>query len=263
MRTTIRTLEKLKRERRPITCLTAYDAGFARLLDMADIDVILVGDSLGMVIQGHDTTLPVTLGHMLYHLEAVARGSARAMLMADLPFLGDRDVATALEQGGALMRAGAQMVKVECNGAHVELVHRMVTAGIPVCAHLGLTPQAVHRFGGYRVQGRESVAAERMQQEALDLEQAGAQCLLLEGVPEALAARIVHVARTPVIGIGASPECDGQVLVLQDVIGLTPSPPRFARNFIADTGSLQGAVAAYAEAVRSRSFPVSGVHTFG
>lgn len=155
------------------------------------------------------------------------------------------------------------MVKVECNGGHVELVHRMVMAGIPVCAHLGLTPQAVHRFGGYRVQGRETGAADRMQQEALELEQAGAQCLLLEGVPEALAARIVHGARAPVIGIGASPECDGQVLVLQDVIGLTPSPPRFARNFMADTGSLQDAVAAYAEAVRNRSFPVSGVHTFG
>jgi len=262
MRTNIRTLEKLKHERRPITCLTAYDAGFARLLDTSDIDVILVGDSLGMVIQGHETTLPVTLEHMLYHLKAVARGSKRAMLMADLPFLGDRDVATALEQGGALMRAGAQMVKVECNGAQAEIVRRLVMAGIPVCAHLGLTPQAVHRFGGYRVQGRESAAAERMRQEALELEQAGAQCLLLEGVPEVLAARIVHAAKTPVIGIGASPECDGQVLVLQDVIGLTSTPPRFARNFMTETGSLQGAIGAYAEAVRSRSFPVSGVHTF-
>jgi 3-methyl-2-oxobutanoate hydroxymethyltransferase len=263
MRNTIRTLEKLKREGRPITCLTAYDAGFARLLDAADIDVILVGDSLGMVVQGHDTTLPVTIGHVVYHLEAVARGARRAMLMADLPFLGDRDVATALEQGGALMRAGAQMVKVECREEHTELVRRMVACGIPVCAHLGLTPQAVHRFGGYRVQGRESAAAERMQEQALELQDAGAQCLLLESVPEALASQITRAARVPVIGIGASPDCDGQVLVLQDVIGLTPSPPRFARDFMAGTGSLAGAVAAYAEAVRSRAFPVANVHTFG
>jgi len=262
MRNTIRTLEKHKKDGRPITCLTAYDASFARLLDAADIDVILVGDSLGMVVQGHDTTLPVTIEHMVYHLEAVVRVTRRAMLMADLPFLGDRDVLTALDQGGALMRAGAQMVKVECNGGHTDLVRRMAGSGIPVCAHLGLTPQAVHRFGGYRIQGRESAAAERMQAEARALEAAGAQCLLLEGVPEALATRITHGARVPVIGIGASPDCDGQVLVLQDVIGLTPNPPRFARNFMPGAGGLAEAITAYAAAVRERRFPVSGEHTF-
>lgn len=262
MRNTIRTLEKHKHEGRPITCLTAYDAGFARLLDASDIDVILVGDSLGMVIQGHDTTLPVTIDHMVYHLEAVVRGTERAMLMADLPFLGDRDIPTALDQAGALMRAGAQMVKVECRDDHTELVRRLVASGIPVCAHLGLTPQAVHSFGGYRVQGRDVSAAERMQAEALALEAAGAQCLLLESVPESLATRITRAAGAPVIGIGASPECDGQVLVLQDIIGLTPTPPRFSRDFMAGSGSLREAVAAFADAVRSRSFPESGVHTF-
>lgn len=262
MRNTIRTLERHKAEGRPITCLTAYDASFARLLDESDIDIILVGDSLGMVVQGHETTLPVTIEHMVYHLEAVFRGTRRAMLMADLPFLGDRDILTALEQGGALMRAGAQMVKVECNGGHNDLVRRMAGSGIPVCAHLGLTPQAVHRLGGYRIQGRDSAVAERMQAEARALEAAGAQCLLLEGVPEALARRITQSARVPVIGIGASPECDGQVLVLQDVIGLTPSPPRFARNFMPEAGGLAEAVAAYAAAVRERRFPVSGEHTF-
>lgn len=262
MRNTIRTLEKHKHEGRPITCLTAYDAGFARLLDASDIDVILVGDSLGMVIQGHGTTLPVTIDHMVYHLEAVVRGTQRVMLMADLPFLGDRDIPTALDQAGALMRTGAQMVKVECNGEHAELVRRLVVSGIPVCAHLGLTPQAVHRFGGYRVQGREVAAAERMQAEALALEAAGAQCLLLESVPESLATRITLSAGVPVIGIGASPECDGQILVLQDVIGLTPRPPRFSRDFMAGAGSLRGAVDAFAEAVRNRDFPESGVHTF-
>ncbi|TVP87098.1 MAG: 3-methyl-2-oxobutanoate hydroxymethyltransferase [Thioalkalivibrio sp.] len=262
MRTTIRTLERHKRDGRPITCLTAYDASFARLLDASDIDVILVGDSLGMVVQGHETTLPVTIEHMVYHVEAVARGARRVLLMADLPFLGDRDVSTGLEQGGALMRAGAQMVKVECNGSHTDLVRRMAGSGIPVCAHLGLTPQAVHRFGGYRIQGRESAAAERMQAEARALEAAGAQCLLLEGVPETLAARITEGARVPVIGIGASPDCDGQVLVLQDVIGLTPDPPRFSRNFMAGAEGLAEAIAAYAAAVRERRFPVSGEHTF-
>ncbi|MBS0003013.1 MAG: 3-methyl-2-oxobutanoate hydroxymethyltransferase [Thioalkalivibrio sp.] len=262
MRTTIRTLERHKRDGRPITCLTAYDASFARLLDASDIDVILVGDSLGMVVQGHETTLPVTIEHVVYHVEAVFRGSRRAMLMADLPFLGDRDALTALEQGGALMRAGAQMVKVECNGGHTGLVQRMAGSGIPVCAHLGLTPQAVHRFGGYRIQGRESAAADRIEAEARALEAAGAQCLLLEGVPEALAARITQAARVPVIGIGASPDCDGQVLVLQDVIGLTPDPPRFARDFMSGAGGLAEAIAAYAAAVRERRFPVSGEHTF-
>ncbi len=263
MRNTIRTLDQHKQDRRPITCLTAYDASFARLLDAADIDLILVGDSLGMVVQGHDTTLPVTIEHMVYHTAAVARSTHRVMLMADLPFLGDRDIGTGLDQGGALMRAGAQMVKVECHGEHIELVRRMVGAGIPVCAHLGLTPQAVHRFGGFRVQGREAAAAERMQADARALEAAGAQCLLLESIPEALAIQITGAAGVPVIGIGASPECDGQVLVLQDILGLTPKPPRFAQDFMTGSDSLAGAIGAYAEAVRNRRFPVSTVHTFG
>lgn len=262
MRTTIRTLEQHKRDGRPITCLTAYDASFARLLDQADIDVILVGDSLGMVIQGHETTLPVTISDMVYHVAAVARGAQRALLMADLPFLGDRDIATALDQAGALMRAGARMVKVECNGLHTEMVAQLVARGIPVCAHLGLTPQAVHRFGGYRIQGREAAVAERISEEARALVAAGAQCLLLEGVPERLADAVTRQATVPVIGIGASPRCDGQVLVLQDVIGLTEQPPRFAHNFLADAGSLSAAIGAYASAVRERQFPVSGVHTF-
>lgn len=262
MRTTIRTLEQHKQEQRPITCLTAYDAAFARLLDTADIDVILVGDSLGMVIQGHTTTLPVTIEHISYHLEAVLRGATRALVMADLPFLADRDETTALDQAGRLMRIGAQMVKLECNGRHTSIVSRLVGAGIPVCAHLGLTPQAVHRYGGYRIQGRDSATAERLCAEARDLEQAGAQCLLLEGVPEHLADRVTASARVPVIGIGASPNCDGQVLVLQDVIGLTAKPPKFAQNFLATAGSLETAISSYAQAVRERRFPVSGVHTF-
>lgn len=262
MRNSIRVLERLKQEGRPITCLTAYDASFARLLDAADIDVILIGDSLGMVVQGHATTLPVTIDDILYHLQAVVRGSQRAFLLADLPFLADRDPLTALDQAGMLMRAGAQMVKIECLGQRQEIVQRLVDVGIPVCAHLGLTPQAVHRFGGFRVQGRDAAVAERMRAQALELEAAGAQCLLLESVPESLADQITQAARVPVIGIGASPRCDGQVLVLQDVLGLTQSPPRFTHDFLAETGTLAAAVGAYAAAVRERRFPVSGQHTF-
>jgi len=259
---TVNTLARRKQAGEPIACLTAYDASFAGLLDRCGVDVILVGDSLGMVVQGHPTTLPVTLDDMTYHVANVARGSANAMIMADIPFLGDIDAATALAQAGALLRAGAHMVKVECGEAEVPIVERLVAAGIPVCAHLGLTPQAVHLLGGYRVQGRDRHAAAQMESLAAQLEDAGAQCLLLESVPEELADAIVRCADVPVIGIGASPQCDGQVLVLSDVIGLTPEPPRFARDFLAEGGSLEGAVRAYCEAVRARRFPESGVHTF-
>jgi 3-methyl-2-oxobutanoate hydroxymethyltransferase len=262
MRVTVRTLQRRKQEGVPITCLTAYDASFARVLDGADIDVLLVGDSLGMVIQGHETTLPVTLEHMLYHVSAVARVAQRVLVMADIPFLGDRDIGTALDQAGALMRAGAHMVKLECNGGQEPVVERLVRSGIPVCAHLGLTPQTVHRIGGYRIQGRGADAAARLLAEASALEAAGAQALLLEGVPEPLADQVTAAAEVPVIGIGASPRCDGQVLVLQDIIGLTPKSPRFAMNFLVGNDSIVTAVESYARAVRARAFPVSGTHTF-
>lgn len=259
---TVNTLAKRKQAGEPIACLTAYDAAFAGLLDRCGVDVILVGDSLGMVVQGHATTLPVTLEDMVYHVANVARGSENALIMADIPFLGDVDPATALAQSGALLRAGAHMVKVECGGMEVPVVERLVAAGIPVCAHLGLTPQAVHRLGGHRVQGRDPKAAAELESLAAQLENAGAQALLLEGIPESLADVIVRSAGVPVIGIGASPRCDGQVLVLTDVIGLTPEPPRFARDFLAGGGSLEGAVRGYCDAVRARTFPESGVHTF-
>ncbi|ADC72534.1 MULTISPECIES: 3-methyl-2-oxobutanoate hydroxymethyltransferase [unclassified Thioalkalivibrio] len=259
---TVNTLARRKQAGEPITCLTAYDASFAALLDRCGVDVILVGDSLGMVVQGHPTTLPVTIDDMCYHVANVARVTHNAMIMADLPFLGDADAPTALQQSGALLRAGAHMVKVECGLAELPIVERLVAAGIPVCAHLGLTPQAVHRMGGYRVQGRDPHAAAEMESLAARLEAAGAQGLLLESVPEELANAIVRATDIPVIGIGASPRCDGQVLVIQDVIGLTPEPPRFARDFLGDGGSLEGAVRAYCEAVRARTFPESGVHTY-
>lgn len=259
---TVNTLAQRKQAREPIVCLTAYDATFARVLDANGVDVILVGDSLGMVVQGHATTLPVTLDDMIYHVSAVVRGSENALIMADIPFLGDADPATALAQAGALLRAGAHMVKVECGETELPVVERLVAAGIPVCAHVGLTPQAVHRLGGYKVQGRDPHAAAELESLAARLEKAGAQCLLLESIPETLARAIVHSVDVPVIGIGASPECDGQVLVLSDVLGLTPEPPRFACDFLAEGGSVAGAVRAYAEAVRARSFPKHDTHTF-
>lgn len=259
---TVNTLAERRRAGERFACLTAYDAAFARLLDEQGVEVILVGDSLGMVVQGHETTLPVTLDDMVYHTAAVARGARRALIMADLPFLGDADPATALAQSGALMRAGAHMIKIECGATQIPVVERLVDAGIPVCAHLGLTPQAVHRMGGYRVQGRDAAAAAELESLAGRLEKAGAQALLLEGVTESLATAVARAADVPVIGIGASPACDGQVLVIADVLGLTPSPPRFARDFLAEGGSLAGAVQAYASAVREGRFPESGVHTF-
>ncbi|WP_019590780.1 3-methyl-2-oxobutanoate hydroxymethyltransferase [Thioalkalivibrio sp. ALE20] len=259
---TVNTLAERRRAGERFACLTAYDAAFARLLDEQGVEVILVGDSLGMVVQGHATTLPVTLEDMVYHTAAVARGTQQALIMADLPFLGDADPATALAQSGALMRAGAQMIKIECGASQIPVVQRLVDAGIPVCAHLGLTPQAVHRMGGYRVQGRDAAAAAELESLAGRLEQAGAQVLLLEGVTEALATAVARAADVPVIGIGASPACDGQVLVIADVIGLTANPPRFARDFLAEGGSLAGAVRAYVGAVREGRFPESGVHTF-
>ncbi|MBS3800747.1 MAG: 3-methyl-2-oxobutanoate hydroxymethyltransferase [Thioalkalivibrio sp.] len=258
----VNTLAQYKERGEPIACLTAYDASFARLLDRCGVDVLLVGDSLGMVVQGHSTTLPVTLDDMVYHVTSVARGSENAMIMADIPFLGDIDPTTALHQAGALLRAGAHMVKVECGAVEVPVVERLVAAGIPVCAHLGLTPQAVHRFGGHRVQGRDPETAAELESLAARLEKAGAQALLVEGIPENLADAIVRAATVPVIGIGASPHCDGQVLVLSDAMGLTPNLPRFAHDFLADGGSLEGAVRAYCDAVRTRRFPESGVHTF-
>jgi len=255
---TVPGLRAMKAQGQRIVMLTAYDASFAWQLEAAGIDIALVGDSLGMVVQGHASTLPVTLEHMVYHTSAVARGLSATLLVADLPFMADRDVAHALEAGARLVgEAGAAMVKIEGGAAHVlDAIAALTARAIPVCAHLGLTPQSVHRFGGFRVQGREQAAADRVLADALAVQAAGAELLVMEGVPVALGRRVTEALAIPVIGIGAGPDCDGQVLVIHDMLGITPGKrPKFSKDFLAGRDSVGAAIAAYAEDVRSGAFP--------
>lgn len=253
---TIATLSKLKAKKDKIAALTAYDALFAHLAEEAGVEVLLVGDSLGMVVQGHATTVPVTMDQMVYHTEMVHRGRKSAFLLADLPFLAARDIHTALYNAGRLMQeGGADMVKLEVGSAQIPIIANLVEQGIPVCAHLGLLPQQVHRLGGYRVLGRESEEASMLMRDARLAEEAGAQILLLESVPAPLAAEITRQAEVPVIGIGAGVDSDGQILVMADVLGLTPRAPRFARNFMTSAGTVQDAFRAYVDAVKSCAFP--------
>ncbi|NIR31939.1 MAG: 3-methyl-2-oxobutanoate hydroxymethyltransferase [Gammaproteobacteria bacterium] len=254
---TLSTLRKMKGEGRKFACLTAYDASFAQLIDESGAEVVLVGDSLGNVIQGHASTVPVTVDDVVYHTRTVARGRRRALLMADMPFMSFATVPSALENAARLMREGlAQMVKLEGGAAQVEIVHRLAEQGVPVCAHLGLRPQSVHRLGGFKVQGRGDAAARVMLDEAHRLEEAGAEILLLECVPSRLAREITESVAVPVIGIGAGPDCDGQILVLYDVLGITPGRrPRFSRDFLEEAGTVRGALEAYVRAVKTGEFP--------
>ncbi len=255
---TVPGLRAMKAQAQRIAMLTAYDASFAWQLEAAGIDVALVGDSLGMVVQGYANTLPVTLEHMVYHTAAVARGLRATLLLADLPFMADRDVAHVLEAGARLVgEAGAAMVKIEGAARHVlEGIAALTAHAIPVCAHLGLTPQSVHRFGGFRVQGREQEAADRVLADALAVQAAGADLLVMEGVPVELGRRVTGALAIPVIGIGAGPDCDGQVLVMHDLLGITPGKrPRFSKDFLAGRDSVAAAINAYAEDVRSGAFP--------
>jgi 3-methyl-2-oxobutanoate hydroxymethyltransferase len=254
---TVPGLRAMKAKRQRIACLTAYDASFAAVMDAAGIDVVLVGDSLGMVVQGHSSTLPVTVDQMAYHTAAVARGLRRALLLADLPFQSYATPARALDAAARLMaEGGAAMVKLEGAGHVLDSIEFLSTRDIPVCAHLGLTPQSVHKLGGYRVQGREAEAAQRLREDARRVAEAGAELLVLECVPSALAAEISAELAIPTIGIGAGPGCNGQVLVMHDLLGVTPGKrPRFVKDFLAGAGTVEAAFVAYAEAVRSGSFP--------
>jgi 3-methyl-2-oxobutanoate hydroxymethyltransferase len=254
---TVNTLRSLKQSREKIACLTAYDASFATLLDEAGVDVLLVGDSLGMVIQGRDSTVPVSMDDMVYHSAAAARGRRRALLMVDMPFMSYATPQQALVNAARLMQeGGAHIVKLEGGSPQIETVAQLTTRGIPVCAHLGLQPQSVHRLGGYRVQGRDAASARAMLQDAVALQEAGADVLLLESVPVGLAAEITQAVAIPVIGIGAGPDCDGQVLVLYDILGVTPGRrPKFAKDFMAGQPHIRAAVASYREAVKSGAFP--------
>jgi 3-methyl-2-oxobutanoate hydroxymethyltransferase len=247
----------MKQRGEKIACLTAYDATFAALLDAAGVDVVLVGDTLGMVIQGHDTTVPVTMDHMVYHSAAVARGLHRPFLIVDLPFMSYPSRELALANSVRLMQeGGARMVKLESGKAQTEIVEFLASHDIAVCAHLGLRPQSVHKTGGFRVQGRDDEAARRMLEDALALQAAGADLVLLECIPAALGRDISQQLTVPVIGIGAGPDTDGQILVLYDILDITAGrKPRFVRNFMSGSDSPQAAVARYVQAVKSGEYP--------
>jgi 3-methyl-2-oxobutanoate hydroxymethyltransferase len=247
-----------------IAMLTCYDASFARVLDEAEVDCLLVGDSLGMVVQGHSTTVPVTLADMAYHVACVARGNRNAWLIGDLPH-GSYHASPeqAMASAVTLMQAGAHMVKLEGGGWTSETVRFLTERGIPVCAHLGLTPQSVHALGGWRVQGRDAADAATLLDHASALQAAGATMLVIELVPAALGAQITQALDIPVIGIGAGPECSGQVLVTHDMLGLGPEKPaRFVRNFMDKAASVSDAVRAYVHAVKNGQFPEVPTHTY-
>jgi 3-methyl-2-oxobutanoate hydroxymethyltransferase len=246
-----------------IAMLTCYDATFARLLDDARVDCLLVGDSLGMVLQGRTSTVPVTLDEVAYHTQCVARGNRTAWIIGDLPF-GSYQASTeqAIRSATALMQAGAQMVKLEGGGWTAPVVRALVERGISVCAHLGLTPQSVHALGGWRVQGRDTASASTLKTHATELAQAGASMLVLELMPATLAAEITESLPIPVIGIGAGPLCSGQVLVLHDMLGLAPGkPPRFVRNFMDGSQGIAQALRRYVEDVKAGRYPDPQLHS--
>lgn len=254
---TIRTLRAMKDAEEKFACLTAYDYCTAYAVSDAGVEVILVGDSLGMVIQGHDSSLPVTVEDTAYHVRCVKRGNCGALLMADLPFMSYYSEMKTLENAAILMREGAQIVKLEGGRWLAESTRLLSERGIPVCAHMGLTPQSVNHLGGYRVQGRDPDHANTMVEEALILQDAGASVLLLECVPVNLGQRITEALEVPVIGIGAGPHTDGQIMVVQDMLGLYPGrPAKFVKNFLkGEPEGVQGAIKAYLDAVKSVSFP--------
>jgi len=247
-----------------IVMLTCYDASFARLCDAAAVDVLLVGDSLGMVLQGHDSTVPVSLDEMAYHTACVARGNRHAWIVGDLPFGSYQASAEQALLGAVrLMQNGAHMVKLEGGGWTAETVRFLVERGVPVCGHLGLTPQSVHALGGYRVQGRDDQAAATLLRHARELADAGASMLVLELMPSSVADAVTTGLSIPVIGIGAGAGCSGQVLVLHDMLGITRGRlPRFVRDFMAEGGGVEQALRRYVAAVRDGSFPVGGTHTY-
>jgi len=257
MRQTLPDLRRAAAERK-ITMLTCYDASFAAVLERAGVDTLLIGDSLGMVIQGHDSTLPVSVEDVAYHTRAVARGSQQALIIADMPFGSyQQSPPQALENAARLLQAGAQMVKLEGGDEMAPTIAFLVERGVPVCAHVGLTPQHVNRFGGYRIQGRGQ-AAGRIRAAARSVVQAGAEMLVIEAVPEPVARAIATESKALTIGIGASVACSGQVLVLHDMLGVaTGKRPRFVKNFLAEAGSVEAAARAYVDQVRSGKFPGS------
>ena len=257
MRITLTTLQKMAQEGNRIAMLTCYDASFAAVLEAAGVDSLLIGDSLGNVLQGHESTLPVTLRDMVYHTACVARGSQRAFIVADMSF-GSFQVSPqeTLRNAAGLMSVGAQMVKIEGGRPMVETIEFLTDRGIPVCGHLGLTPQSVHQLGGYRVQGKGESEGQRLLKEAKQLEQAGAGMIVLEAIPATLACDVTAAITIPTIGIGAGADCSGQVLVLHDMLDVYPGKKaKFVKNFMRPAGSIQGAVELYVKEVKARTFP--------
>jgi 3-methyl-2-oxobutanoate hydroxymethyltransferase len=262
-RLTIKALQKQRDDGVKIAQLTCYDASFAAMLDTAGLDSLLIGDSLGMVLQGHDTTLPVKLADMAYHTACVARGSKRAFLVADMPFgTYQESPQQAFRSAAELMAAGAQMVKLEGGAEFAETVRFLTQRGVPVCGHLGLTPQSVHKFSGYRVQGKGEDAEQKLIADAIELESAGAELLVLEAIPTSLGKQVTQRLQIPTIGIGAGPACSGQVLVLHDMLDVYPGKKaRFVRNFMRGASSIADAAERYVRAVRDGSFPAEE-HSF-
>lgn len=255
----VSTLAEMKHKGEKIACLTCYDASFAILLDEAGVDLVLVGDSLGMVIQGHDTTVPVTVDDIIYHSRAVSRTLMRPFLVADMPFMSYSSPEQALGNAVRMMQeGGAQMVKLEGGASQAEIVRYLASHDIPICAHLGLRPQSVHKIGGFRVQGRDDSAARQMRQDAKMLQDAGADIVLLECIPSELGATIASDLHVPVIGIGAGPDVDGQILVIYDILDITPGrKPRFVQNFMDGASSPADAIARYVAAVKDASYPAA------
>lgn len=253
---TISKLLAMRAEGEKITMLTAYDSTMSALLNRCGVETILIGDSLGNVIQGHSSTTPVTVEQVAYHTACVARANTHAFVIADLPFASYGDPVQALESAAGLMRAGADMVKLEGGDWQIDIIQHLVERSVPVCAHLGLLPQSVHILGGYKVQGKSKDAASLMLEQALACEQAGAQMIVLEAIPSSLGKLITESLSIPTIGIGAGSDCSGQVLVLQDMLGISPGkPPKFVKNFMDGHASIEAAVKAYVREVKSGKFP--------
>ena len=253
---TISKLLAMRAEGEKITMLTAYDSTMSALLNRCGVETILIGDSLGNVIQGHSSTTPVTVEQVAYHTECVARANSHAFIIADLPFASYGDPVQALDSAAELMRAGADMVKLEGGDWQIDIIQYLVERSVPVCAHLGLLPQSVHILGGYKVQGKSKDAASLMLEQAIACEQAGAQMIVLEAIPSSLGKLITESLSIPTIGIGAGADCSGQVLVLQDMLGISPGkPPKFVKNFLDGHASIEAAVKAYVREVKSGKFP--------
>ncbi|MEO7255502.1 MAG: 3-methyl-2-oxobutanoate hydroxymethyltransferase [Casimicrobium sp.] len=261
---TLHRLRELYSSGEKLTMLTCYDATFARVLDDAGVEMLLVGDSLGMVLQGKPSTVPVTLDEMSYHIRSVAAGNKTAWIIGDMPFASyQQSPSQAMQSAAALMQAGAQMVKLEGGGWTAETVHFLTQRGVPVCGHLGLTPQSVHALGGYRIQGKTDEAANVLRQHAKELSDAGAAMIVFELIPSVLAAEITRLLPIPTIGIGAGVDCSGQVLVLHDMLGITRGRlPRFVKNFMQGYASIDEGVAAYVVEVKSEQFPDNSVHGY-